>query len=70
MKKIKIRVLTKNCTGVLIRDNRDDNYFFDNEAGMLRIFETVIAKRIDISDCCDKVAKYEKRDVADIELVY
>ncbi len=70
MKKIKISVTTEKTQGALIKDNRDNRYYFEKEAGMIRMFETLLSEDISINDAIIKVAEDAGVSCVDIQLIY
>jgi len=70
MTTIKTIILTTKEQGALIKDNRDDCYYLDDEPGMIRNFETLISEKIHKDDIVDTVAQYAGVSHDDIELIY
>ena len=70
MTKVKISVTTDKMQGALIKDNRDNRYYFEEDAGMIRNFEKLLSEKITRNDAIVEVAEDAKVACTDVQLVY
>jgi hypothetical protein len=67
---IKMNLQTDKMQGTLIKDHRDNRYYFEESAGIVRIFETVMAETISRNDAIVKVAEDAGVAYTDVQLIY
>ncbi len=69
-KTVKISVTTDAQKGALIKDIRDNRYYFEEKAGIIRNFETLMGENISKNDAVVAVAKDAGVACTDIVFIY
>jgi len=70
MDKINISATTTNSHGALIKDNRDNRYYFEEEPGMIRNYETLLADHISTNNAIVVVANDAKVEPENVRIIY